>query len=327
MMVSHIPSLPFRDRRKPGSDTAGCVHETLKCRAMLQDNRLRNRFLKELVIKYSQAQQKLMAMNRQLSERQQRLDEDLRAAAGIQRSLLPQSLPAIAGLDMAWRFIPSEAIGGDVFNVFFLDAHHLGIYVLDVSGHGVPAALVTVSVSQTLLPHTGLVKGINPEVGGGCEITRPRDVMALLDREYPLERFDAFFSMIYIVLDVRDGSFAICNAGHMPALVFRRDGGIEKLKKGGTVIGLGSMVPFDQQEEKLYKGDRLLLYTDGVTDFMNSRQELFGKDRFIRIADALRNRPMQEMVNGIYEGMTAFGDGFPVQDDVSILGIARVQNH
>jgi len=262
-------------------------------------------------------------LNRQLSERQQRLDEDLKAAAGIQKSLLPMSLPRISDLDMAWRFIPSETIGGDVFNIFLLDEHHLGIYVLDVSGHGVQAALVTVSVSQMLLPHTGLVVRQNPAMASGGDITRPGDVMVLLDREYPLERFDSFFSMIYIVLDVRDGSFAICNAGHMPALVFRRDGRIEKLKKGGTVIGLGGMVPFEQQEEMLYKGDRLLLYTDGVTDFMNSRQELFGKERFIRIAGSLRKRPMEEMVNGIYEAMMAFGDGFPIQDDVSILGIAR----
>ncbi len=147
--------------------------------------------------------------------------------------------------------------------------------------------------------------------------------MALLDEEYPLERFDTFFSMIYIVLDVRDGSFAICNAGHVPALLFRRNGRIETLKNGGTVIGLDGMVPFEQQEETLYKGDRLLLYTDGVTDFMNSRQELFGKERFIRVAGSLQNRPMEEMVNGIYEAMMTFGDGFPIQDDVSILGIAR----
>jgi len=323
MTLSHMVSSLLKDSRRSGSDSARCIQEILECRATLRDNRLRNRFLKELLNKYSQAQRKLTALNRQLSERQQRLDEDLKAAAGIQKSLLPMSLPRISDLDMAWRFIPSETIGGDVFNIFLLDEHHLGIYVLDVSGHGVQAALVTVSVSQMLLPHTGLVVRQNPALASGGDITRPRDVMVLLDREYPMERFDSFFSMIYIVLDVRDGSFAICNAGHMPALVFRRDGRIEKLKKGGTVIGLGGMVPFEQQEEMLYKGDRLLLYTDGVTDFMNSRQELFGKERFIRIAGSLRKRPMEEMVNGIYEAMMAFGDGFPIQDDVSILGIAR----
>jgi phosphoserine phosphatase RsbU/P len=319
MMVSNI--LPFRDRRKSGFDTTGCVHEILKCRAMLHDNRLNNRVLKELVNKYSQAQRKLAALNLKLSDRQERLDQDLKAAAGIQKSLLPVSLPRIPGLDLSWRFLPSETIGGDVFNVFLLDEHHLGIYVLDVSGHGVQAALVTVSVSQMLLPHTGLV--VRRKSISGHEITSPREVMALLDSEYPLERFDAFFSMIYIVLDVRDGSFIICNAGHMPALVFRGDGRIEKLKKGGTVIGLGGMVPFEQQEEMLYSGDRLLLYTDGITDFMNSQQELFGKERFIQIAGFLRNRPLEEMVNGIYEAMMAFGDGFSIQDDVSILGIAR----
>jgi sigma-B regulation protein RsbU (phosphoserine phosphatase) len=290
---------------------------------MLQDNRLHNRFLKELVNKYSQAQRKLTALNHQLSEHQQRLDVDLRAAAGIQQSLLPQNLPRISGLDMAWRFIPSEIIGGDVFNVFLLDDHHLGIYVLDVSGHGVQAALVTVSVSQMLLPHTGFVVRKKPASASGAGITSPREVLELLDMEYPLERFDTFFSMIYSVLDVRDGSFSICNAGHLPALLFRRDGRIENIKKGGTVIGLGGMVPFEQQEETLYKGDRLLLYTDGVTDFMNPRLERFGRERFTRVAGSFQNRPIQEMVDGIYEAMMTFGEGFPIKDDVSILGIAR----
>jgi sigma-B regulation protein RsbU (phosphoserine phosphatase) len=129
--------------------------------------------------------------------------------------------------------------------------------------------------------------------------------------------------MIYLVLDLRNGSFSICNAGHMPALLFRADGRLETLENGGTVVGLGGMIPFVSQQEILSPGDRLLLYTDGVTDFMNSREERFGKDRFIRVADSLRRRPMKEMVSGIYDAMTAFGGGFPVQDDVSILGIAR----
>ncbi|MDO9110667.1 MAG: PP2C family protein-serine/threonine phosphatase [Desulfatirhabdiaceae bacterium] len=321
MTHSNMTSFPFRDRRNPGADTAACVHEILKYRAMLQDNRLHNRFLKELVNNYSQAQLRLAAMNRSLSEHRSRLDEDLRAAAGIQKSLLPQILPRISGMEMAWRFTPSETIGGDLLNVYLLDEHHLGIYVLDVSGHGVHAALVTVSVSQMLLPHTGLV--VRKKTAAGYEITPPAAVMALLDEEYPLERFDTFFSIIYIVLDVRDGSFAICNAGHVPALLFRRNGRIETLKKGGTVIGLDGIVPFEQQQDTMYKGDRLLLYTDGVTEFMNSRQQLFGKERLIRVAGSLQNRPMEEMVNGIYEALVTFGDGFPIQDDVSILGIAR----
>ncbi len=318
-----MTSFPFKDRRKLVPDSGRTAREILDCRAIILDNQLHNRFLKDLVNKYSQAQRSLITLNRELTDRQNLLNEDLKAAADIQQSLLPQSLPRVAGLDMAWRFVPSEAIGGDVFNVFWLDDQHLGIYMLDVSGHGVQAALVTVSVSQMLLSHTGLVVRKKSTSASGYEITSPREVMVLLDAEYPMERFDSFFSMIYIVLDIRDGSFAICNAGHMPAMVFRRDGGIETLKKGGTVIGLGGMVPFEQQEEMLYKGDKLLLYTDGVTDFMNSRQELFGRKRFIRVADSLRNRPMEEMVNGIYETMMAFGNGFPIQDDVSILGIAR----
>lgn len=315
-----MPIFSFKDRRKAGWDTSGCVREIVKCRAMLHDNRTRSHFLKELVNRYSDAQRSLAILNQRLSERQQRLDEDLMAAADIQKSLLPQNPLKMDGLEIAWRFIPSEMIGGDVFNVFRLDAQHAGIYMLDVSGHGVQAAMVTVSVSQMLVPHSGLV--VRRQRDGIDAVTPPREVMALLDREYPLERFDMYFSMIYIVLDVRDGGFSVCNAGHMPALLFRRDGRVVKLGNGGTVIGLGGVVPFVQQEEKLYKGDRLILYTDGVTDFMNSRQELFGMDRFLQTAASYRDRPMDEMIGGIYDAIFAFGDGFPIQDDVSLLGIS-----
>jgi len=93
--------------------------------------------------------------NEELLKKQEALDEDLKAAAGIQRSLLPQEPPDADIVEVAWRFIPCKRIGGDIFNMVRLDETHWGIYMLDVSGHGVPSALVAVSVSQILGPQQG----------------------------------------------------------------------------------------------------------------------------------------------------------------------------
>jgi sigma-B regulation protein RsbU (phosphoserine phosphatase) len=99
----------------------------------------------------------VMEANEELMRKQRRLNEDLEAAAGIQQSLLPQGAPDMENVAVAWRFMPCESIGGDIFNVIRLDETHWAIYMLDVSGHGVPSALVTVSVSQMLHPNRGLL--------------------------------------------------------------------------------------------------------------------------------------------------------------------------
>ena len=106
----------------------------------------------------------LMKANTTLEAKQQQIDGDLEAAAGIQESLLPQDIPNLDTLEVSWRFMPCDRIGGDIFNMIRLDEFHWGIYMVDVSGHGVPSALVTVSVSQMLQPQRGMVlkKRIEP---------------------------------------------------------------------------------------------------------------------------------------------------------------------
>lgn len=106
-------------------------------------------------LKIRRLTKEIIRVNQELIKKQKYLDEDLKAAAGIQKSLLPQKLPETDNFDFAWEFLPCDLIGGDIFNVFLLDDNHLGVYMLDVSGHGVPSAMVTVSVSQILQPHSG----------------------------------------------------------------------------------------------------------------------------------------------------------------------------
>ena len=246
----------------------------------------------------------------ELLKRQNRIDEDLKAAAGIQRSLLPQRLPRIDNLEIAWKFLPCDAIGGDIFDLFRLDECRLGCYMLDVSGHGVPSALVTVSVSHALQPSPPFF-----------EVVPPKEVCKALDREYPFERFNNFFSIFYMVLDFRHGSLVYTNAGHPPAALVHRNGEIELLDEGGPIIGLDGILPFEEARVKLHGGDRIILYTDGVLEHRSEKGEFFGKHRLRAKLKELKDDPIDAMLTGLVDAVMAFGGHEKLRDDVSLLGI------
>jgi sigma-B regulation protein RsbU (phosphoserine phosphatase) len=259
--------------------------------------------------------------NEELFNKQEALDEDLKAAAGIQRSLLPQEPPDAGIVDVAWQFMPCEKIGGDIFNMIRLDETHWGIYMLDVSGHGVPSALVAVSASQILRPQQGLVlkKSIKPPPF--YEVVSPAEVLNLLDREYPIERFNKFFTISYIVLDTENKRIRYSNAAHPPPILLHGDGEMELLDKGGTIIGMGGLLPFEEGEKQVRSGDKLFIYTDGIVEYQDKDGGFYGDERFHRELQRLKGRPISDLVNGIIDSIMDFGDNNPPQDDVTLLGI------
>jgi sigma-B regulation protein RsbU (phosphoserine phosphatase) len=264
----------------------------------------------------------LMAANLELMQKQKNLDEDLQAAAGIQQGLLPQKLPEIQQLNIAWKFMPSEKIGGDIFNVIRLDEDHVAFYMVDISGHGVPAALVTFSVSQALQPHhMGYTVRHLSNLSCGHEVVPPAEVLKALDAEYPWERFEKFFTIIYIIIDLSRENLIYSNAGHPPPMVLHRDGSYDLLEKRGTVIGLDGIVPFEEEGRKLHEGDKILCYTDGVFEITNEKEEIFGEKRFHKLAQSLVHLPVHEMLEQILTAIQEFAGEMTVRDDVSLLGI------
>ncbi|MBW1646399.1 MAG: SpoIIE family protein phosphatase, partial [Deltaproteobacteria bacterium] len=143
---------------------------------------------------------------RLLEERRRMLEKDLEAAAGIQYSLLPAAAPGGRDFSCAWHFKPCESIGGDIFNLIDGERRRLIGYLVDVSGHGVPAALVTVSLTQFIRHYLGR---ISP-----AEEFSPRQLLEQLDREYPYERFKAYFTMVCFLLDGENQRLVMANAGH-----------------------------------------------------------------------------------------------------------------
>lgn len=266
--------------------------------------------------------------NARLIEKQKKLDEDLKAAAGIQQCLLPQKQegqPRVENLDIDWKFTPSETIGGDIFNVIHLDEDHLGFYMIDVSGHGVPPALVTFSISQTLQPHMGYTVRKKPGFSPDYEVVPPGEVLKALDAEYPWERFEKFLTIIYLIVDIRHGRLIYSNAAHPPPILLHADGALELLEKGGTIIGLDGIIPFEEEEKTVSAGDKILLYTDGVFEFTDDKGEFFGEVRFHDLVKSLHGLPIGKILDEIVLAIERFAHGEKLPDDVSLLGIEFIE--
>lgn len=255
----------------------------------------------------------LRNLNHELTDRQERIEEDLRAAAEIQRTLLPRVGASAPRLAFEWLFEPCTTIGGDVFNVIPLGGGRTAVYVIDVSGHGVPAALVTVSVSQSLSPMGGVV------LDSLGKPAPPAEVLARLDAEYPFERFARFFTISYLTFDAVTGVLRYASAGHPPPLLLRPGERPRPLEEGGTIVGLGAGVAFDEGSVHLEPGDRLALCTDGVLEMFSPSGELFGPDRLddaLGGGGALSLAAMRDLVG---RRVSDWAGGVAAHDDVSLL--------
>jgi len=283
-------------------------------------------FDKAEVLARVRIQLRLLRLTRSLQEANARLlashrqnENDLEAAEQIQRSLTLTASPPIPGVSTAWTFLPNERVGGDMFDIIRIDPRYWAVFMVDVSGHGVPAALVTVSVSQSL-------------TSSGCEITTrrspeppffqvraPSEVLQELAREYPFDRFEKFFTISYLLYDTVERSLWYSGAGHPSPILLRADGSIEKLSAGGLLIGLGDVLPFEEGRVALGEGDRLFVYTDGILESRNERGEFYGEDRLDREIVATRSLAICDACARISDRAIAFAGQEPQADDISLL--------
>lgn len=290
-------------------DPRSCVtlRELLNRRASEKDEEISSLLLKQLVERYA-------AVERELKAKQTQLLEDLYAAGEIQRALLPKLQPRSACCTFSWRFIPCDRVGGDIFNVFSVGQGKLCFYILDVSGHGVPSAMLAVLAQQAMQP-TNRAFFLSEE-----GLPSPKVLLEELDREFPLERFERHFTMTFAALDERNGRLLHAGAGHPPSLLQRKDGRVELLEVGGPIIGLGGMLPFTEQSVTLFPGDRLLLYTDGVTECENLEKGFFGDERLVRHMQTHADNPMDEMLESLAATLNDYC-GNAHNDDISLLSL------
>jgi len=267
-------------------------------------------------------EQRLAEQNVELQAANQRMKQSLEAAAAVQQSLLPESLPEVLGIQLAWAFRPCEELAGDFLNVLPLDDRHLALYVADVSGHGVAASLLAVTVSH-ILNAEGSASSLlmRPKAGSpDGQVASPRDVVAELNRRFQMEDSGgSYFTLVYGVLDVETHEFRYVSAGHPPIIRLPRTGKAQCLESSGFAVGWDSDFEFDEFKVQLTPGDRLCIYSDGVTEAMNSNLETFGDARMIDIWQRGRGQALSSATAGLCQAAEKWcGESLP-KDDVSIL--------
>ena len=254
----------------------------------------------------------LIQANDDLMDHQRQLDEDLSAAGEVQKALVYRGQPALPGLITAGRFEPSATVGGDLFNAMQLSDSSSALWILDVSGHGVPSALVSMCAAQSLAPMSGFV------LDADREPRRPSAVLESLDAVFPFDRFEKFFTATYALFDSATGILTYSSGGHPPPLLLKTSGDVVTLDEGGPLVGSG-IGGYVDGSLRLALDDRVVLYTDGVTEHSGPDRELFGTPRLIETLVASRGESLDESCGRVIDALRSFGQGGAFADDVSIF--------
>lgn len=262
----------------------------------------------------------LRQANVRLRQQKALLGSGLQAASEIQKALLPNQVIYIPNMRLSWYFQPCERVGGDIFNVIQLDDSHICIYIIDVCGHGIPAAMIASLTFQYLAPSGGNIRF--KDIHGNYQLRSPASVVKDLDSEFPFERFNRYFTMAYAVINFTTGDFSYCCAGHPPLVLLDKAGTVALHGKGGTFVGLGDMGPtVEQGTGTLSSGDRLYFYTDGLIEQESPDEIPFGQERFIAAVQSLRAYSLEKSVEKVIEKIKRYGNGKAYIDDFSLLSL------
>lgn len=225
----------------------------------------------------------------------------------VQRHLLPSSMPVIPGVEISSRWVPAWTVAGDYYDVIAAGPHRVAICLADVSGKGMSAALIMSNVQATMRALAG-------------DDLPPDRAMAALNRLL-VERLrpGVFVTMFYGIVDTESGTLTFCSAGHTAAMLRRRDGAIERLQSTGPVAGIFAAPVYRRVELQMRDGDRLVVYSDGVTEYANDLDEEFGETRVVDLLTRSRGGSADETCSAIVGGLRAFGGARPYNDDVTIL--------
>jgi len=242
------------------------------------------------------------ATKRRDAKQQRELDE----ARLIQRGLLPTAMPLMTGLRIASSWQPANGVGGDCFDALTFGPGRLGLSIADVAGKGVPAALLMSNLQAA-------VRAFGQD--GASPSSVCASVNRLLCRNMASGRFVTF---CYARIDVATRRLTYANAGHNPPLLVRADGSIEKLSPGGTVLGVFTESTYEQGEFPLRAGDRLVFYTDGITEGRNRDGEEYGEDRLAAAAHRHRAHDADAMLAAMLQDVEAF-NGSTYEDDATLI--------
>jgi phosphoserine phosphatase RsbU/P len=255
----------------------------------------------------------IQRINKRLQAEHQQNDMEMELARRIQESFLPHALPTVPHLRLAVKYRPCERVGGDFYDVFRLDENHLGFYVADAMGHGVPASLLTIFVKKSVR-----AKEIS---GQDYRLIPPAEVLGRLNRDLMEQQLSEmpFITMAYVLFNFQDGTFDFARSGHPYPLYIPYDGDPFLWEIPGSLLGVFD-TEFREQRQELRPGDKVILYTDGM-DAASFENQPVGIPSLLACAARHRARPVQELVDRL--SIDLFGQTQQT-DDLTVLGIERI---
>jgi sigma-B regulation protein RsbU (phosphoserine phosphatase) len=271
-----------------------------------------------------QAEEALRSAKAELEATNESIRHDLETAARIQRALLPMGLPQPPGHRFAWHFLPSAQLAGDTLNVLWLSPDQVAIYIADVSGHGVSAALLSVTLSRWLSTTPGQLSLLtaDSESPTGYRVSKPVEVVEKLNRQFPFDPATGqYFTLIYGILSLSAREFRYVSAGHTPVIHLPLANDARAISVAGFPVGLVSSPEYEEQIIHLRPGDRLILVTDGVMEAEGPGGEHFGLSRVVEAAAVHRSEPLERQLDRIVESSREWCSGNTFDDDVSLVGL------
>ncbi len=243
----------------------------------------------------------------------QRLEDELKIAREIQQGLLPEKLPTIRGFEIAGINIPSFQVGGDYYDVIEHSESDYVVAIGDVSGKGTPAALLMAGVQAVLRTIAPLHLPLPIATG------RMNDLICMNTHG------GKFITFFWGNLETESRQFHYVNAGHNPPMLIRKDGSVEKLEKGGLILGImKSIAPYEEGMCHIEPGDVLMMYTDGVSEAMNRDNVDFSEEALERVAKGARNSSAREIIATIRAALEVHTEGSPQSDDITMLVLKSV---
>jgi len=251
-----------------------------------------------------------------MANEKKRLDHDLEIARDIQRILLPAEAPAINGFQISGINVPARQVSGDYFDYIRVDDERLGVAIADVSGKGVPASLIMAICRSVLRAEAAR----NPS---------PADVLRKVNRQlYPDIKEDMFISMAYLILDHERNGITLARGGHDAPLLYKQQSqSVTPVKPPGMVLGIDSGNVFDRITSDfavpLERDDCLILYTDGVTEALNTEGDEFGLERTTESVRTSASNGAQAIVRRVIDDVRNFAGSQPQNDDITLIAIRK----
>lgn len=256
-----------------------------------------------------------------LNDLYQRIDHDLKAAARLQKTLIPERQTRCGPVNIGVAYQPADHVGGDLVGFFEAAVNRIIVYAIDVSGHGVSSALMTARLSNLFSDkHLDENVGIKRLPSGEYCPRDPAAIAADLNMRLQDETdTDQYFTMLYADINLDSGEVLFCQAGHPSPAIVRRSGKVEFIGEGGLPIGLVPDITYDTERLHLEPGDRLLMYSDGITECENPAGDMLDDVGLAKVLSSHRLKGEHSVLNAIMREIREFSGSDKFEDDVSAL--------